>query len=66
MFLDKNGLEVNVGDKLISDANVDVLVVSQFYVEEIGEDCLFVQQIQNPLSFSYLTKDNLALQFTKI
>lgn len=66
VFLDKNGQVVAIGDTLISDAQVTVNVVSQAFVPDLQQTVLFVQQVQDPLAFSYLTADNLALQFTKI
>ena len=36
-----------------------LLIVSEFDVEELGH-CLFGQQIENPLVFSPLTKEDLA------
>lgn len=66
IFKDKNGAVVNIGDSLVSDAQISVNIVSERYVEDLQQVVLFVQQEQDPLAFSYLTVDNLALQFTKL
>lgn len=65
-FYDKNGVELHIGDTIIPDAGRKLLIVSIFYVEDYQEECMFGQQIEDPLAFSVLTKDNLALQWTKI
>ncbi len=60
MFTDKNGKEVKIGDKVRPDGDGRVLlIVSQFYVNEMGE-CLFGQQIEDPLAFSPLTHEDLS------
>lgn len=63
MFKDKNGKEVKIGDKVRPDIGRVLLIVSQAYVEELGE-CLFGQQIEDPLAFSPLTQENLASQWS--
>lgn len=65
-FYDKNGIELNIGDTISPDAGRKLLIVSIFYVEDYQEECMFGQQIEDPLAFSVLTKDNLKLQWTKI
>jgi len=64
-FYDKNGIELNIGDTISPDAGRKLLIVSVFYVEDYQEECMFGQQIEDPLAFSVLTKDNLKLQWTK-
>lgn len=68
VFLDKQGQTVSIGNKLVSDANIEANVVSQATIDIDGLDVvvLFVQQVKDPLAFSYLTADNLALQFAKV
>ena len=63
-MVDKNGDEIKIGDKIQPDKGRILLIVSQRYVEDIGEDCLFGQQIEDPLAFSLLTQDNLSTQWT--
>lgn len=63
-MVDKNGDEIKIGDKIQPDKGRILLIVSQQYVEDIGEDCLFGQQIEDPLAFSLLTQDNLSTQWT--
>jgi len=64
-FYDKNGIELNIGDTISPDAGRKLLIVSVFYVEDYQEECMFGQQIEDPLAFSVLTKDNLKLPWTK-
>ena len=59
---DKNGKEIKIGDKIKPDIGRVLLIVSQFNVPELGE-CLFGQQIENPLAFSPLTQENLSSQW---
>ena len=63
-MVDKNGDEIKIGDKIQPDKGRILLIVSQRYVDDIGEDCLFGQQIEDPLAFSLLTQDNLSTQWT--
>lgn len=65
-FYDKNQNLLQVGDKIIPDKGRELLIVSVFYVKDYDEECMFGQQIEDPLSFSLLTKDNLATQWTKV
>lgn len=64
-MVDKNGKEIKIGDKVKPDIGRILLIVSQFYVEELGE-CLFGQQIDYPLAFSPLTQENLSSQWTVV
>lgn len=67
MFTDKNGKEINIGDKVRPDGPGRVLlIVSQFYVEDLEQECLFGQQILDPLAFSPLTQDDLTVQWIKV
>lgn len=64
-MVDKNGKEIKIGDKIKPEGEGRVLlIVSHFNnVEGFGE-CLFGQQIEDPLAFSPLTQENLSLQWT--
>lgn len=66
MFKDKNGNELKVGDKIKPDEGRELTIVSIQYVEDIGDDCMFGQQVQDPLAFSLLTKEDLEKQWTKV
>ena len=62
-MVDKNGKEIKIGNKVKPDEGRILLIVSHFdNVEELGE-CLFGQQIENPLAFSPLTQENLSKQW---
>lgn len=63
MFFDKNGKEINIGNKIKPDEGRVLLIVSKAYVEDFGEDCLFGQQIEDPMAFSPLTQENLSSQW---
>ena len=65
-FYDKNGTLLQVGDRIIPDEGRELLIVSIAYVEDYGQDCMFGQQLKDPLSFSLLTQENLSLQWTKV
>ena len=65
-FYDKNGNEIKVGNKIRPDEGRILLIVSQFYIEDFGEEVLFGQQIEDPLAFSYLTQDNLSRQWSLV
>ena len=64
-FYDKNGVEINIGDTIVPDIGRKLLIVSIFYVEDYQAECMFGQQIEDPLSFSLLTTENLATQWVK-
>lgn len=64
-MVDKNKKEIKIGDKIKPDGDGRILlIVSQTYVEDFGEECLFGQQIEDPLAFSPLTQENLSSQWT--
>jgi hypothetical protein len=65
-FYDKNNTLLQVGDRIIPDNGRELLIVSVFYIKDYDEECMFGQQIEDPLAFSLLTKDNLAQQWTKV
>lgn len=65
-FYDKNGLLLQVGDRIIPTAGRELLLVSVFYVEEYQQECMFGQQIENPLTFSILTQEDLSKQWMKV
>lgn len=64
-FYDKNGVLLQIGDHIVPDEGRELLIVSILYVEEYGEECMLGQQVENPLLFSILTKDNLSTQWSK-
>lgn len=67
MFKDKNGNEINIGDQIKPDVMGMILqIVSERYVEDIEQECLFGQQVENPLAFSLLTQEDLSKQWTLI
>jgi len=65
-FYDKNNTLLQVGDRIIPDKGRELLIVSIFYIEDYDAECMFGQQIEDPLSFSLLTAENLATQWTKV
>lgn len=66
IFTDKNGKEIHIGDKIRPDDGRDLEIISQRYVEDLGEECLFGQQVIDPMAFSLLTQENLSSQWTLI
>ena len=61
-MIDKNGEEIYIGDKIIpynGDGEM-LLIVSQMYVPAMEEECLFGQQIEDPLAFSPLPQNILS------
>lgn len=65
-FCDKNQTPLQIGDKIIPDQGRELLIVSIAYVADYETECMFGQQIDDPLTFSLLTRENLALQWTKV
>lgn len=65
-FYDKNGILLKIGDHIVPDKGRELSIVSTAYVEDFGEECMFGQQVLDPLAFSVLTQDNLSLQWTKV
>ena len=65
-FYDKNKTVLQVGDRIVPDKGRELLVVSIAYVADYEAECMFGQQIEDPLAFSVLTQDNLSLQWTKV
>lgn len=65
-FYDKNQTLLQVGDRIIPDKGRELLIVSVFYVEDYQAECMFGQQIEDPLAFSVLTQENLSAQWTKV
>lgn len=65
-FYDKNQIPLQVGDRIIPDKGRELLIVSVAYVEDYDAECMFGQQIEDPLAFSLLTQENLASQWTKV
>lgn len=64
-FYDKNGTVLQVGDHIIPDDGMELVIVSCGELEEYGM-CMFGQQVKNLAAFSILTAENLASQWTKI
>ena len=65
-FYDKNDTPLQVGDRIIPDKGRELLIVSIAYVADYEEECMFGQQVEDPLAFSVLTQENLSLQWTKV
>jgi hypothetical protein len=65
-FYDKNQTPLQVGDRIIPDRGRELLIVSIAYVADCEAECMFGQQIEDPLAFSLLTQENLASQWTKV
>ena len=66
IFYDKNKTQLQIGDRIIPDEGRELLIVSIAYVNDFGEECMFGQQIEDPLAFSVLTQENLSFQWTKV
>ena len=66
IFYDKNKTPLQVGDRIIPDKGRELLIVSIAYVADYEEECMFGQQVEDPLAFSVLTQENLSLQWTKV
>ena len=65
-FYDKNQTLLQIGDRIIPDKGRELLIVSVAYVEDYESECMFGQQIEDPLAFSLLTRENLASQWVKV
>lgn len=65
-FYDKNKTLLQIGDHIIPDKGRELLIVSIAYVADYEEECMFGQQIEDPLAFSVLTQENLSLQWTRV
>ena len=64
-MVDKNGKEIKIGDRIKPDEGRILTIVSQAYIKEYEQDCLFGQQLNDdPTAFSILTQDNLSKQWT--
>lgn len=66
IFYDKNQAPLQVGDRIIPNKGRELLIVSVAYVADYEEECMFGQQLEDPLAFSVLTQENLSLQWTKV
>lgn len=64
-FYDKNGTALRIGDQITPDEGRVLTLVSSGYLAELGQDCLFGQQVDDLAAFSILTQENLSLQWTK-
>lgn len=66
-MVDKNGKEIKIGNKVRPEGEGEILlIVSHFNnVEGLGE-CLFGQQIEDPMAFSPLTQENLSSQWVVV
>lgn len=65
IFYDKNQTPLQIGDRIIPDKGMELLIVSVAYVKDYDAECMFGQQVEDPLAFSVLTQENLSLQWTK-
>lgn len=66
-FYDKNGTPLAIGDKIRPDEGRVLTLVSKAYVDEMGEEVMFGQQLDDdPMAFSLLTQDNLSKQWEKV
>ena len=65
-FYDKNQTLLQVGDRIIPDKGRELVIVSIAYVADYEEECMFGQQIEDPLAFSVLTKENLSTRWNKV
>lgn len=65
-FYDKNGTPLQVGDHIVPDVGMELVIVSVAYVADYDAECMFGQQVADPLAFSVLTKENLAHRWTKV
>lgn len=64
-FYDKNQTLLQVGDRIIPDKGRELIIVSIAYVADYEAECMFGQQLEDPLAFSLLTQENLASQWSK-
>lgn len=67
-FVDVNGKEIKIGDKVFP-ANGEgclLLIISRAYVSDFETECLFGQQVEDPLAFSPLTPENLSKNWIKV
>ncbi|MCD7760259.1 MAG: hypothetical protein LUH16_00555 [Clostridiales bacterium] len=65
-FYDKNGTALYVGDHIVPDEGLELLLISEAYDESFEETCLYGQQVDHPAAFSILTQANLSSQWTKV
>ena len=65
-FYDKNQTLLQVGDRIVPDKGRELVIVSIAYVADYETECMFGQQIEDPLAFSLLTQENLMSQWTKV
>lgn len=64
-MFDKNGNALAVGDYVVPDKGLELHIISEEYVAELNEFCMFGQQVQDPRVFSLLTQDDLKKQWKK-
>ncbi|MCD8382778.1 MAG: hypothetical protein LUC30_07680 [Clostridiales bacterium] len=64
-FYDKNGAALSVGDHIVPDDGLELVLVSSGYLADLDQDVLFGQQVKNLASFSILTQEDLSSQWTK-
>ncbi len=61
---DKNGKTINVGDHIIPDEGMELVITAQGVVPDFGEDEVLVgYQVENIACFSVLTQENLSSQW---
>lgn len=61
-FIDKNMKPINIGDVIVLDG-IKIQIVSIFYTDEIGENCMLGQHIDDSLVYCILTKNNLSANY---
>lgn len=64
-FYDKNGTLLSIGDKIVPNAGRVLKLVYSAYIPELEQECLFGYQVEDPAAISYLTQENLSMQWTK-
>lgn len=63
-MVDKNGKTIKVGDHIIPDEGMELVITAQGVVPDFGEDDVLVgYQVENIACFSVLTQENLSLQW---
>ncbi|MCD7927365.1 MAG: hypothetical protein LUF80_00645 [Oscillospiraceae bacterium] len=65
-FYDKNGTEIEIGDHIVPDDGMELLIVSSGKIADYAEEVMFGQQLENLCAFSVLTQKNLSAQWTKV
>lgn len=63
---DKNGTTINIGDHIVPDEGMELVITAQGIVPDYSEteEVLVGYQVENIACFSILTQENLSLQWT--